>query len=167
MVASRDQQQARSRLTGLFDLCGLVSAIIFGAIAIMVTLDLVTRNLHLADLVWVNEVTEYMVTFGTFIGAPWVLHHHGHVNIDILVSHLPSPARLAMERVCDGLGFIICAAMFYESVRVLLDTYAAGSLVFKNLVFPEWYLSTPTVVCYALCTLEFASRFMPRAEVTA
>lgn len=167
MVASPDQQPDRSRLTALFDLCGLLSAIIFGAIAVMVTLDLVTRNLHMIDLVWVNEVTEYLVTFGTFIGAPWVLHHHGHVNIDILVTNLPPPARRAMVRLCDGLGFIICAVMFYESVRVLLDTYAAGSLVFKNLVFPEWYLSTPAVICFALCTLEFASRFMPRAEVAA
>lgn len=164
MATASGEQRTRSRLTFLFDLCGLLSAMIFGAIALLVTVDIVTRNLHLADLVWINEVTEYLVTFGTFIGAPWVLHHHGHVNIDIVVANLPPPARRALTRTCDVLGLTISGVMLYESVRVLLDTYAGGSLVFKNLVFPEWYLSTPTVFCFAFCVVEFASRFVVDRE---
>lgn len=160
MAPIPDQQAHRTRLGVVFDLCGILSALIFGAIAVLVAVDIATRTFRLTNLTWSNEVCEYLLTFGTFIGAPWVLHHHGHVNIDLVVSNLPERARRLMTRLCDGLGLIISVILFYESARILVDTYRSGSLVFKNLIFPEWYLTIPPVLCFLLCAVELASRFM-------
>lgn len=164
MEASHDPRPATGWFGSIFELCGILSAAILFAIALLVTFDIAGRNLRFANLIWVGEVTEYMLTFATFIGAPWVLRHHGHVNIDVVVANLSPPARAMLGRLCDAFGFVICSVMFYEAVRVLVDSYKGGSLVFKNLIFPEWYLSTPPVLCFALCLIEFASRFRPRFE---
>ena len=164
MASSPSRTHPRSALTTIFDLCGLLSALLLGAIVVLVSADIATRSFRLANLAWVNEVTEYLLTFATFIGAPWVLHHHGHVNIDIIVTNLSASAQRALARTCDGAGLIICAILLYEALRVLLGSYADGSMVFKNLVFPEWYLTTPIVFCFALCTIEFAGRLLARRE---
>lgn len=164
MASSPYRMRSGFALTAIFDLCGLLSALLLGAIVVLVTADIATRSFHLANLAWVNEVTEYLLTFATFIGAPWVLHHHGHVNIDIIVTNLSASAQRALARICDGAGLIISAVLLYEALRVLLGSHADGSMVFKNLVFPEWYLTTPIVFCFALCTVEFGGRFLARPE---
>ncbi|HWK96754.1 MAG TPA: TRAP transporter small permease [Pseudolabrys sp.] len=165
MASSPSLTRPRSALTAVFDLCGSLSALLLGVIVVLVTADIATRSFHLANLAWVNEVTEYLLTFATFTGAPWVLHHHGHVNIDIIVTRLSASAQRALTLTCDAGGLIISAVLFYEALRVLLGSYADGSMVFKYLVFPEWYLTTPIVFCFALCTLEFAGRLLARREV--
>ncbi len=165
MASSPSHTRRQSALTAIFDLCGLLSALLLGVIVVLVTADIATRSFHLANLAWVNEVTEYLLTFATFVGAPWVLHHHGHVNIDIIVTKLSASAQRALARACDTGGLIISAVLFYEALRVLLGSYADGSMVFKNLIFPEWYLTTPIVFCFALCMIEFAGRLLARREV--
>jgi TRAP-type C4-dicarboxylate transport system permease small subunit len=164
MASLPSRTPPRPALTAIFDLCGLLSALLLGAIVVLVTADIATRSFRLANLAWVNEVTEYLLTFATFIGAPWVLHHHGHVNIDIIVTNLSASAQGALARTCDVVGLIISTILLYEALRVLLGSYADGSMVFKNLVFPEWYLMTPIVFCFALCTAEFVSRFVAARE---
>lgn len=145
-------------LTAVMSACGWIAATLIGLMALLVGADIAMRILGMGNIVWSNEVTEYMITGATFIGAPWVLHHHGHVNIDIVVGQLPA----AMRRRVDLLGNVVCllisAVMLYESIHVLLDTRESGALLFKTLVFPEWYLITPAVICFGLFVIEFASR---------
>jgi TRAP-type C4-dicarboxylate transport system permease small subunit len=150
---------SRRVLGPLMTACGVVSAVGFGLLAGIVSLDVLTRNLQLAQWSWLNEVTEYILTISTFLGAPWLLHHNGHVNIDILLRAMPRHLANATIRLADAIGLGICAVLLYESLRVTIDSQRLGSLVFKNLIFPEWYLMVPVVICFALCTLEFVLRF--------
>jgi len=142
----------------LMNACGWIAAILIGLMAIIVGVDVTLRLLSMGNLDWANEVIEYMITATTFIGAPWVLHHHGHVNIDIIVNQLPARAR----RLAGVLGNVVCllisGVMLYESIQVMMDTRESGALVFKILVFPEWYLIAPAVICFGLFVLEFATR---------
>ena len=140
------------------DACGWFAAALIGLMALLVGADIFLRVLKLGNLAWSNEVIEYMITAATFIGAPWVLHHHGHVNIDIVIAQLPARVR----RWADISGNVVCllisGVMLYESIQVLLDARESGALMFKTLVFPEWYLITPAVICFGLFVFEFANR---------
>ena len=41
---------------------------------------------------------------------------------------------------------------------VLLDAHQQGSVVFKELIFPEWWLSLPLLIGAALLSIEFIRR---------
>ena len=153
------EDQSGSRLLAIvMDACGWIGAILIGLMALLVGADIGLRALGQGNLAWANEVIEYMITGATFIGAPWVLHHHGHVNIDIVVAHLPAGLRRWVNVFGNIVCLLISAVMFYESVQVVLDTRESGALLFKTLVFPEWYTITPAVLCFGLFVLEFGDR---------
>ncbi len=154
------RQPLHSSLDAVFKLCGFVASASFGALTLNVTADILFRNLGIAKWPWLNEVTEYLLTIATFFGAPWLLRAHGHVNVDVVLRLVPDVVAGLLGRLANILGQLICALMFYESLRVIADTRAVGSLVFKNLIFPEWYLQIPMVVCFGLCTLELLGRVL-------
>lgn len=158
-----------SFLRAAFDLlirsCGFIACAGFAALTVLVALDILFRNLSIANWPWLNEITEYLLTLSTFFGAPWLLRRHGHVNVDVVLRLVPAPVASAFQRQSNLIGLAICGLLFYVSLQVILDTRAVGSLVFKNLVFPEWYLQIPMVCCFAICTLEFLGRVIARTEV--
>jgi TRAP-type C4-dicarboxylate transport system permease small subunit len=158
-AAPSDREHGASGpLNALMSICGWVAAGLFGCMALLVAADITIRLAGLGNLPWSNEVTEYMITVATFVGAPWVLHHHGHVNVDVAVMQLSDKYRRLVGIFANIVCLFISAVMLYESISVLLDTRESNALVFKALVFPEWYLIIPPVICFLLFTFEFAAR---------
>ncbi|MEH6834911.1 MULTISPECIES: TRAP transporter small permease [Falsihalocynthiibacter] len=137
---------------------GALSAFGFAAIAIVVCADVLIRNLELARIAWITEFTEYLLMLSTFFGAPWLLHAHGHVKVDILPRYLSPAKARRLEVIANLAGLLIMGLLFWRACLVTFDTWQRGSLVFKNLVFPEWYLLLPILVCLGMCLLEFALR---------
>jgi len=143
---------------GLMAACGAASAVLFGAMALLVCADVLMRNTGLGTLPWAVEGTEYMLMVATFLGAPWLLHQNGHIRIDMLVKSLPAAAARWLDAVTDFLGLAICAVLAWQAVRVAQDAAEQGGLVFKVLVFPEWWLNLPMLAACVLLAVEFARR---------
>ena len=124
----------------LMSCCGAFAALTFGLMSVLVTLDVVLRNLNINFIPASVEITEYMLMIATFIAAPWLLYQGGHIRIDVVVNKLPATTQRLLSIVCNQ------------------DSHKQGSLVFKELIFPEWWLSLPLLIGAALLTLEFARR---------
>lgn len=154
--------RSKSALAWIIRGCGFTSIMAISLLSILVVGDLVIRNLELANWPWLNEITEYLLTISTFAGAPWVLHHHGHVNIDVVL-RLASP-RLKHRLVwfADCIGGLISIILLVVGIQVAIDSYQVGSMVFNNLVFPEWYMMVPVILCFGVITLEFLDRVFNR-----
>src|SRR5512145_1646210 len=75
----------------LVNLCGVTSALIFATMTVLVSWDVVSRNIQFGQLPWIVELTEYAMPAATFLAAPWLLHRAEHVRMEVLVSAL-SPA---------------------------------------------------------------------------
>jgi TRAP-type C4-dicarboxylate transport system permease small subunit len=65
----------------LLNLCGLLAGMAYGSMALLVTIEVVIRNLGIGSLLWLTEVIEYTLFVATFIAAPWVLNQAGHVRV--------------------------------------------------------------------------------------
>ena len=65
-------------------------AISIAAIAILIPLDLLIRNLGWGNMPWLYEGVEYALYVGVFLAAPWVLHQGAHVRVDLLPTMLPA-----------------------------------------------------------------------------
>ena len=140
--------------------CGLLAAATVAFITLLVCYDVVGRNLGLPTLPWVNEVTEYALPVATLAAAPWLMWRNQHVRLDLLGAVLSAQAQRQLDRVASALGLVVSGAMVWYAIRMLLDSRAAGSLVMKALVFPEWWLFVPVPLGFALLALECGRRVL-------
>lgn len=143
---------------GLLEGLGLLAGCAFAGIALLVSVDVVLRNLGLGNLPWLIEVAEYVLYGATFLAAPWVLHHGGHVRVDLLLTRLPRPLARAAETLADLLGLLISVLLAWYGARAALDAHAVGALVFKHLVLPEWPLLALLPLAATLLAAEFVRR---------
>ncbi len=134
------------------------AALLLGAMALLVTLDVVARNVGLGSIAWVNEVSEYSLPVATLLVAPWLLQRNEHVRLDVLLVLLPKHVSKILERCADLMGIAICAVFVWYGVKLILDSARIDSMVVKTLAVPEWWQYALVPVCFFLLAVEFARR---------
>lgn len=143
----------------------VVAALVLAVVALLVTVDVVARNVGLGTLPWINEVSEYSLPLATFLIAPWLLHRSEHVRLDVLLTTLPLPAARVLDRLADVVGLAVSMVFVVYGMKTIMGSAQQGSLVIKALVFPEWWLYAPVPPCFALLAIEFVRRLVTRAEL--
>lgn len=140
--------------------CGAVAAATIAVMLLLVCYDVIGRNLGLPALPWVNEAVEYGLPLATLAAAPWLMWRNQHVRLDLLGAVLSPTAQRRADRIAAAIGLLVSAVIVWFSVATLLDSRAAGSLVIKSLVFPEWWLYGPLPISFALLALECGRRLL-------
>jgi TRAP-type C4-dicarboxylate transport system permease small subunit len=143
----------------LFDVLATLAALILLAMVIVVTADIVLRNVARVGFAWANEITEYALYVITLLTAPWLLRRGQHVRIDMFLVIVPPRLAWMMEAVADILGLAASLVLVWYGTIMTTQSARLGSLTIKNLVFPEWWLLAPLPICFALVALEFVLRF--------
>lgn len=143
----------------LLNALAVVAALLLLAMVIVVTGDIVLRNLLVKGLVWANEVSEYALYLITLLTAPWLLRRGQHVRLDLLLTAMPKRGAWLLEATGDIAGFAVCLVMIRYTFLMTHDAWKIGSITIKNLVFPEWWLLAPLPVTFVLLAIEFVFRF--------
>ncbi len=143
-----------------------LAAGLLGVLALLVTGDVVARNLGLGTLPWIVEASEYSLPLATFLIAPWLLARSQHVRVDAVLTVVPARAARTLGRIGDLLGLAVSLVFVVYGVRAALASARQGSLVIKAVVFPEWWLYAPVPVCFALLAIEFVRRLWRRPDAT-
>jgi TRAP-type C4-dicarboxylate transport system permease small subunit len=143
----------------LLDLLAVMAALILLAMVVLVSADIVLRNLTRTGFPWANEISEYALYAITLLTAPWLLRRGQHVRIDLALTLVPPRAAFLMEAAADVLGFAVCLVMMRYGLKIAIESAALHSITIKNLVFPEWWLLAPLPICFALLAAEFVFRF--------
>jgi TRAP-type C4-dicarboxylate transport system permease small subunit len=133
------------------------AAVLLGASALAITLDVVGRNVGLGTVPWILEVSEYVLPLATFLVAPWLLRRNEHVRLDVLLRAWPW-----LNHVTNVVGLAVCAVLVLYGVRTILNSAQQGAMVFKSVVFPEWWLYAPVPLCFTLLSVEFVRRLAGR-----
>jgi len=143
----------------LLDALAAAAALILLAMVVMVTADILLRNLTRSGFPWANEVSEYALYGITLLTAPWLLRRGQHVRIDLALTMVPARVAWLMEAAADALGFVVCLVMLRYGIKMTIDSAMLDSITVKNLVFPEWWLLWPMPLCFALLATEFVFRY--------
>ncbi|MBX9841141.1 MAG: TRAP transporter small permease [Xanthobacteraceae bacterium] len=143
----------------LLNALAILAALTLLAMVIMVSADIILRNVTRTGFPWANEVSEYALYLTTLLTAPWLLRRGQHVRIDLVLTLMPVRIAWLMEALADVLGFAVCLIMMRYGLKMTIDSASLGSITIKNLVFPEWWLLWPLPVCFALLAAEFVFRF--------
>jgi len=143
----------------LLNALAVAAALTLLAMVVMVTADILLRNLTRTGFAWSNEVSEYALYVITLLTAPWLLRRGQHVRVDLMLTLVPVRVAWLMEAAGDVLGLAVCLVMMRYGFQMSIDSAVLSSITIKNLVFPEWWLLWPLPVCFALLAAEFVFRF--------
>lgn len=145
-------------LSVLFRILAGIAGLIIGAIVVLITIDVIGRNLGIGNLPWLTEVVEYALYVLTFLAAPWLLRLGSHVRMNLLASILPRPLSFVVDLLANTVGFIVCLVLIWYGYLAVEQAMARGSLVIKMLVFPEWWLLAVMPISILLLALEYCLR---------
>lgn len=145
--------------------CGFLAALLVAMITLLVCYDVLARNIIGKGLGWIVEITEYALPTLIAVSAPWLMYRNEHIRLDLLNMVL-SPARLAqVERLTAAVGVVASGLFAWYAMALLLDSKNSGSLVFKALIFPEWWVYIPAPIGFALLSIECLRRLLMPASV--
>lgn len=142
----------------LMQTCGVLAGALLGVVMLLVGVDVIARNLGGPSLPWIVEVTEYALPLATFLAAPWLMYRNEHIRLDLLGNVLGGATVRRLDRAAAGIGAVVSAIVAWYGLAALLDSRAAGSMVIKSLVFPEWWLLLPVPLCFGLLSIECLRR---------
>jgi TRAP-type C4-dicarboxylate transport system permease small subunit len=103
---------------------------ILAAMAVMVFANVALRFLTDHSIVWVEEVSRYLMIWLTFLGAGLVLRYGGHVGIDTLQSALPRRA-VAIRVAIYALLLAFFVAMLWLGARYAMVAWGQTTPVMQ------------------------------------
>jgi TRAP-type C4-dicarboxylate transport system permease small subunit len=142
-------------LDRLYDKIGSLVGIIIGLFAVAISVDLFLRLSGVGNLPGLQEVVEYLLYAGVFLGSPWVLRVGGHTFVDVLITNLSRGQQRQLQRVLHLVGAIVSGVITYFGAMNCLEAFHSGALQMKYFNVPEWWLLAVFVVSFGLLTLEF------------
>jgi TRAP-type C4-dicarboxylate transport system permease small subunit len=142
----------------LLDGFAAVAALTLLVCVMLVTADILLRNLTRTGFPWANEVSEYALYLITLLTAPWLLRRGQHVRLDLVLTMVAPRLAWALELAGDLLGLAVCAVMLRYSAVITLESARLNSITIKTLVFPEWWLLAPLPFFLLLVMIEFCFR---------
>ncbi|MFZ1884336.1 MAG: TRAP transporter small permease [Rhodoplanes sp.] len=151
-------QRLSAAFERLLNALAVVAALVLLAMVILVTADIVLRNLTRTGFPWSNEVSEYALYLITLMTAPWLLRRGQHVRVDLMLTMVPPRIAWIMEAASDILGIVVCLLLARSGVIMTYQSWQLGSITIKNLIFPEWWLLAPLPVAFVLLAIEFVFR---------
>ena len=116
----------------------VAAALLLGVLALLVTGDVVARNLGLGTLPWIIEVSEYSLPLATFLVAPWLLHRNEHVRLDVLLTSVPAAPRARAGPAADLVGWRVCVVfVWYGDPGSSRIRAAIGAMVYQGAGVPR------------------------------
>jgi TRAP-type C4-dicarboxylate transport system permease small subunit len=86
------------------------------------------------------EGTEYALYFATFLSVPGILRTREHIRVDFLIAHASPEKRRSVEVLACIVIIAVSAVLLWYGTKMLIDRYLDGRLIFKDIVFPQWWL---------------------------
>ena len=143
----------------LLDALAVIAALLLLAMVIIVTGDILLRNLFVQGL-----------RLGERSFRIFALSDHA---ADRAMAAAPRPACAArphlvalpkrgawlLEAIGDVAGFVVCLIMIRYGTLMTFEAWRIGSITIKNLIFPEWWLLAPLPITFLLLAIEFVFRF--------
>jgi TRAP-type transport system small permease protein len=142
----------------LLDAMMAISCLLVLAMMLIITGDVMLRNLGLPGLPWSNEVSEDILYLVTLMTGPWLLRQGRHIRVDIVLRVLPPRRAWQLEWVGDLLGLACCLYFVWYGAKVTIASYLTAAVSIRTLVMPEWWLLAPLPVTFLLFAVEFVFR---------
>jgi TRAP-type C4-dicarboxylate transport system permease small subunit len=119
---------------------GYIAALSILAATLIIVEQVVVRYVFKMPTIWQVETAVYLLIAGTFLGAPYGLRENAHINIDMLIIHIPAGARRKLDLVTATIAMLFCFFLAYRGAIMWWEAFEGGwrspSLLSVPLVYP-------------------------------
>lgn len=119
-----------------------------------ITYDVVVRYLFNSTLIWLNDVTGYLLAALTFLGGAYVMARDGHTRVDILVTHARPNVRRWVTMIDAMLVFVVCLVLAVASGYSVWDSYQRNVSVVGIVQVPRYLVLLPIFIGTVLICIE-------------
>lgn len=130
---------------------------LMASMAVLVFANVVSRYLLNASIIWVEEITRYMMVWVGFLGSGLVLRLGAHIGVDVLQDVLPARAAQTLRAAIVALLAATFAAMTWHGVRYVAFAWGQETPVL-NWSTGAIYLVIPIGSALMLVHLAFIAR---------
>jgi len=130
----------------------IVACIALAAVVLAVAWGVITRYITAQPAAWASEVATLAFAWVVFFGAAACIKYRLHPSIDMVVTRLPRPLRLAVRLLNHALVLGFCAFMAWFGTRFAIDAWTNPSPVLR---LPLTWLYGPVAFCFALMAMRY------------
>jgi len=141
----------------------IVAAFLMAAMMVIITLDVIFRNLGYQSSSHFFTFTEYALLIVPCLGAPWLAREKGHIYVEILLNSLPTGARRVMTWGIGVFCIAVCLTIAWYGFQVTINDYLQAEKDVRSLDMPRWMLVLWIPLSFLMMAIEFA-RFLWRRE---
>jgi len=140
-----------------------IAAFLMAAMMVVITLDVILRNLGYQSSAHFFTFTEYALLIVPCLGAPWLAREKGHIYVEILLLSLRPRLRSAMTVLIGLLCITVCLVIAWYGFDVTLRDYLQNEKDVRSMDFPRWMVIGFIPLSFFMMAIEFA-RFLWKRE---
>jgi C4-dicarboxylate transporter, DctQ subunit len=137
------------------DFLGLLCGLLVLALMLGVSVDVLVRSVRGRPILWMFEVTEYVLLYIPCLGMAWLAREYGHVAITSFVGKLPAKPRLLLAVATMLFCAFVCLVVAYWGVWATYNSVARRSVAGMMLRIPEYALLWVVPFGFGLAAIEF------------
>lgn len=118
----------------------VLAVLVVAIMALGVSAEVVLRMFSFPSITGLIELTEYGLFISTFFMAPHLLRTNEHIRVDIVMSRVDQATARRIEYLVLGAIIAVAAGTGLVATSMLFDSIREGTLIFKDLVIPKWWL---------------------------
>jgi len=123
-----------------------------------VTAEVIARYFLNSPIVWVVEISEYILLYVTFLAAAWVLKNEGHVKMDLILSRLNPKTQHLTNTITSVVGVIVCSIIGWHGVRVTWRLFQTDYFTPTILELPKFIIIVIIAIGSFLLVIQFLRR---------
>lgn len=133
-------KKLNSFFDGIIDGMAFLAGLLLLFTIFSICYEVLIRYFLMRPSTWSVEITEYILLYITFLGAPWLLKQKGHVKVDVVLNMLNIRTQRILNLITSLLGAIICLVLFWFGVLTTADHFMRKIPVIKSLEVPKFIL---------------------------
>jgi len=146
----------------LYGMAG-VAAFLMAAMMVVITLDVILRNLGYQSSAHFFTFTEYALLIVPCMGAPWLAREKGHIYVEILLMSMSVRMRARFTMLIGLICVAVCLVIAWYGFNVTLRDFVQNEKDVRSLDMPRWMIVGWIPLSFLMMAIEFA-RFLWRRE---
>ena len=122
---------------GIIDGMAAIAGLLLVFMMFSICYEVVLRYFLFSPLTWVTEISEYILLYATFLGAPWALKKEAHVKVDIVLARLGFKTQRIVNMATSLIGIGVCLVLVWFGTHSG-NKVALGSKIFAGRHHSFW-----------------------------
>ncbi|MCQ9618279.1 TRAP transporter small permease [Paenalcaligenes niemegkensis] len=137
------------------DLMAGIAALLILLVTLGISVDVFTRYITGRPIIWMFDVSQYVLLYIPCLGMAWLAREQGHIAITTFVE-MASPSKVAAIRLLTTLASAItCSVIAYWAWIVLFEKISSGSVFVQAIEVPESWVYWVIPVGFSMTAFEF------------